>query len=66
MSLLSLFVGKHLVPALESAFIAHEPEAQQLFLSETTELANHLVTWINSKVKSVPPVLISQAHGSME
>ncbi len=64
MSLLSSFIARHLIPALESAFIEHEPEAQDLMLYEVRVISDHLVTWINSKVHAMPQIEapIAQRH----
>jgi hypothetical protein len=54
MSLLSSFVLSHLIPALESAFIAHEPEMQDLLLSETQAFVVKLSNWVESKLPGDP------------
>lgn len=50
MSLISSFLINHLVPALEKAFIAHEPEAQAAFLDEVKVIADQVAAWIESKL----------------
>lgn len=55
MSLLSSFIASHLIPALESAFIAHEPEAQAALLSEVKALADQVGEWLGKKLAPVPP-----------
>ena len=45
MSLLSNFVASHLIPALESAFVAHEPDMQAAFLEEAKILSEQLGKW---------------------
>jgi hypothetical protein len=51
MSLLSSFVASHLIPALESAFIAHEPEMQAAFLSEVKALSDQVNVWLENKLE---------------
>lgn len=55
MSLISSFLISHLVPALESAFVAHEPEAQAALLKEVEALATKLGEWVISKTEPVVP-----------
>lgn len=50
MSLLASYLARHLIPALEAAFVAHEPAMQAALLSEVQTLADHVVTWIDEKV----------------
>jgi len=50
MSLLSSFVISHLIPALESAFVAHEPEAQAALLAEIQDLSTQISGWLESKI----------------
>jgi hypothetical protein len=52
MSLLATFVVNHLLPALESALEAHEPELQESLLKELEGLSSHIVAWIESKTKT--------------
>ena len=52
MSLLSSFLASHLIPALESALLAHEPEAQAALLSEVKALSEQVGAWIDSKLSS--------------
>ena len=54
MSLLSTFLASHLIPALESALVAHEPEAQAAILAEVKSIADQVATWLDQKL--VPPV----------
>lgn len=51
MSVLSLFLHNHLVPALEKEFISHKPEMQDLLLKEVTALAEQVVAWLDSKIE---------------
>lgn len=51
MSLLSLFLRSHLVPALESAFISHTPELQAALVNEVETLGNKLLDWVDTKIK---------------
>ena len=53
MSLLSSFLASHLIPALETALVAHEPDAQAAIISELEEFASAVSGWIATKV---PPV----------
>lgn len=55
MSILSSFLISHLVPALESAFAAHEPEVQAALLKEVETLTVKIGEWMASKV-STPAV----------
>jgi hypothetical protein len=50
MSLLSSFIASHLVPALENAFAAHEPEMQAALLNEIKELTYEVGAWIENKL----------------
>lgn len=50
MSLLSSFLASHLIPALESALIAHEPEAQAAILAEVKVLADQVGEWLGKKL----------------
>lgn len=49
MSLLSSFLSSHLVPALEAAFQAHEPDMQAALISEVASLSSAIGTWVESK-----------------
>jgi hypothetical protein len=49
MSLLSKFVSNHLVPSLESAFLSHEKDAQDIFLHEMNVLVTEIAAWVASK-----------------
>ena len=50
MSLLSSFLISHLIPALETAFIAHEPEMQAAILEEIKVLSEQVGVWIEGKL----------------
>lgn len=50
MSLLSSFVASHLIPALEAAFQAHEPELQAALLKEIEELSGAVAQWVEAKI----------------
>ena len=50
MSLLSSFIASHLIPALEQALIAHEPEAQALILGEIEALGAKVGDWVKDKL----------------
>ncbi len=50
MSLLSSFLTSHLIPTLESIFVAHEPEMQAELLGELTVVSNQVRGWINGKI----------------
>ena len=50
MSLLSSFLASHLIPALESALLAHEPEAQAAILNEVQALSAQVASWIDAKL----------------
>jgi hypothetical protein len=50
MSLLSSFLSTHLIPALEQALIAHEPDVQDAILGEIESLVNAVGIWLESKV----------------
>jgi len=52
MSLLSSFLTKNLLSALESEFMAHEPELQQQLLSEVKIFADEVGNWINEKINA--------------
>jgi hypothetical protein len=54
MSLLSSFLASHLIPALESAFLAHAPEAQQMLINELDALAKQVSDWVATKVTKAP------------
>lgn len=49
MSLLSSFLVSHIVPALESALIAHAPEMQDALLKEIEAFTKQVGDWISSK-----------------
>ena len=53
MSLVTSFLLKHLVPALEAAFVAHEPEMQAALLSEVETFSSDLLSWYKSKIAPV-------------
>jgi hypothetical protein len=50
MSLISDFIAKHIVKALEAQFIAHIPELQQAFLNEVINIVKIVTDWIESKI----------------
>lgn len=50
MSLLSSFLASHLIPALEQAFIAHEPDMQAALLGEVQALSEQVAKWLDSKL----------------
>ncbi len=50
MSLLVSFLGSHLLPALEAAFVAHEPEMQEALVNEVATMVEHLGGWVESKL----------------
>jgi hypothetical protein len=55
MSLLSSFLASHLIPALESALLAHEPEEQEMILSEIKSLSEQFGAWLGEKLSSSVP-----------
>lgn len=55
MSLLSSFLASHLIPALESALLAHEPEAQAAILAEVKALADQVGVWLGEKLAPSAP-----------
>ena len=50
MSIVASFLAKHLIPALEAAFIAHEPQLRDELLTEVEALASSLATWVEDKI----------------
>lgn len=50
MSLLSSFIASHLIPALEQAIIAHEPDAQALIIGEIEALSSKVGEWVKEKL----------------
>ncbi|MDE1829565.1 MAG: hypothetical protein KGI25_04515 [Thaumarchaeota archaeon] len=56
MSLLSTFLASHLIPALEAALAAHEPEIQAGILAELEALGGQVGAWVESKIKTATPV----------
>ena len=50
MSLLSSFIVKQIVQALEKEFLSHVPELQQAFLAEVANLVKIVSDWIESKM----------------
>lgn len=54
MSLFSQFLRNHLIPSLESAFLAHIPEMQDALIQEVEVLGNKLLDWVDSKIKNNP------------
>lgn len=55
MSLLSTFLISHFIPALESAFVSHEPEMQAALLKEVEAFGGQLGVWITSKMEATAP-----------
>lgn len=55
MSLLSSFLASHLIPALESALVAHEPDVQVAVLGEIEALSAQVGEWITTKLASHAP-----------
>lgn len=51
MSLLSSFIAKHIVSALEAQFLSHVPELQEAFLKEMANLVKVMSDWIESKMQ---------------
>ncbi len=52
MSLLSSFVVKHIVKALEEHFLSQIPELQQAFLNEVSQLVKVVSDWVESKLSN--------------
>lgn len=50
MSLLSSFIAVHLLPALETALIAHAPDAQNAILTEIQSFAAEVNDWLAAKI----------------
>lgn len=50
MSLLSTFLSNQLIPALETALIAHEPDVQAAILGEIQDFSSQLVGWLEGKI----------------
>ncbi len=50
MSLLSSFISKQLVNALENEFINHSPEIQATIISEIQEFLAEAAAWVESKL----------------
>lgn len=57
MSLLSTFIQKQLLKALEDEFVAHEPDIQATILSEVEAFANQALSWVNSKLQKTTEAL---------
>lgn len=55
MSLLSDFIASHLIIALESAFVAHEPEARAALLAEINALMVDVDQWLSTKLTLTAP-----------
>ena len=55
MNLLLSMLADHLLPALEAAFVAHEPEMQEALLKELGDLSSKVMNWIDSKAKPEVP-----------
>lgn len=54
MSLLATFVMNHLIPELEAAFVAHEPDMQAALLAEVQAFAGKLGEWVEGKLPCEP------------
>lgn len=52
MSLLSSFLASHLIPSLEAALAAHEPEIQDAIISELDSLGKAVGSWVASKIEA--------------
>jgi|GEM_PF-3372495 hypothetical protein len=52
MSLLSSFLASNIIPALESAFVAHEPAMQATLLAEVQTLLLDVNNWLTGKVNT--------------
>ena len=50
MSLLSMFISNHLIPALEEAIVKHKPDAQALIINEIDALNAKVGEWIKNKL----------------
>lgn len=66
MSVLTSFVISHFIPALESAFIAHEPEMQAALLAEVEAFGSQLGAWVLSKAASASSTDASSAASAAE
>lgn len=56
MSLLSSFIQNQLLKAIESEFVAHEPDIQSAIVSEVESFANQALQWVKNKTKiTIPP-----------
>ena len=55
MNLIVQFLLAHLIPALEQALLAHEPEAQAAILAEIKMLADKLAEWLGKKQAPAMP-----------
>lgn len=55
MSLLSTFLASHLIPALEQALVAHEPDVQAALLGEIQAFADNVGAWLTTKSTPVKP-----------
>jgi hypothetical protein len=51
MSLLASFISSHLLPALESALIAHEPEVQAAILAELQSISTEVGKFVLAKLE---------------
>jgi hypothetical protein len=59
MSLLSSFLASHLIPALETALMAHEPDVQAAILDELAAFSSQLGEWLNEKLNAVAPAAVA-------
>ncbi len=62
MNLLCTFLASHLIPALEEALAAHQPEIQAAILSELEYLGSEIASWVKSKVNTPIPKGDSNAN----
>lgn len=56
MSLLSSFLASELVPALESALAAHEPDIQASIVGELAAFSQAVGAWVEGKMNAANPV----------
>ena len=55
MSFISDYIAPHLIVALESAFVAHEPEARAALLAEINALMVDVDQWLSHKLSLTAP-----------
>jgi hypothetical protein len=51
MTMLTTFLETHILRLLEQAFIAHEPQLQEEFLSQMRNVFNMGTMWIENKLE---------------